>query len=113
MAMVMAIVMCVLCLNVFSFHLPSALYCVLRLLLIPMSSAFADRDSADYTCHSWLPDDRSVVATRNGDILVFRKEELALVLSAPASQAGQAVVSLLPCARGFLVATEKVRVLNR
>jgi hypothetical protein len=52
---------------------------------------------------------RSVVATRTGDLLVFRKEELVLVLAPPAAQAGHAIVSILPCARGFLVATERVR----
>jgi hypothetical protein len=51
---------------------------------------------------------RSVVATRTGDLLVFRKEELVLVLAPPAAQAGHAIVSILPCARGFLVATERV-----
>ena len=49
------------------------------------------------------------MATRAGDLLVFRKEELVLVLAPPAAQAGHAIVSVLPCARGFLVATERVR----
>ncbi len=38
------------------------------------------------------------------------QEELVLVLAPPAAQAGHAIACVLPCARGFLVATDRVSV---
>jgi hypothetical protein len=74
-----------------------------------MSAAFSDREPLDYTAHCWLPENRSVAAARSGELLVFKKEDLVMVIPPPMAQIDNNIVCMLSCTRGFLAATERVR----
>jgi cilia- and flagella-associated protein 57 len=97
------------------------------ILNIPMSASFAEREPADYRALTWLPEDRYVVGTRSGELLLFKKEELVTVISglaAPSAplaalKSSLGVVGgsggasldaginvLLSCTRGFYCATD-------
>lgn len=77
-----------------------------RFVPIPMSSAFAEREPMDYTAHAWLPEDRCVLGTRSGELLIFEKEDLMVSLPA-ASLVPSAVTCITPCARGFIAGSDQ------
>ena len=89
-----------------------------------MAASFSEREPADYRALAWLPDDRFVVGTRSGELLLFKKEELIGVIGAGTGAAGGAgrsmtsstmgvafdvsVNAIVPIARGFFTANDDV-----
>ena len=53
------------------------------------------RDPQNYMCHAWLPEDRLVLATDHGEILLFENFEFRMVLSS-SPQDGEPLYSIQP-----------------
>lgn len=60
------------------------------------------RDPQNYLCMTWLPDDRMVVATDTGELLLFEANEFRTVLITSPSD-GNSIDSIIPFTKGFLV----------
>ena len=74
--------------------------------LRPVTLGFK-RDLQDYTCHLWLPDDRVIVGTDAGELLVVdaaAMEFRAALASSP--RGGKAARSMAAVSKGFLVGTD-------
>lgn len=67
------------------------------------SSMVIKRDLPDCLCHAWLPEDRVVVGTSTGELLLFEGLELKLTLQTSPND-GLPIKSILACAKGFIVA---------
>jgi WD40 repeat protein len=59
------------------------------------------RDPQNYMCHAWLPEDRLVLATDHGEILLFENFEFRMVLSS-SPQDGEPLYSIQPYSKGFV-----------
>lgn len=70
-------------------------------LLKPLPGAMGKREPQGYLCHAWLSEDRVVVATDAGDLLVLEAGELKAALgSAPAD--GAPIDSIAAYSKGFV-----------
>jgi WD40 repeat protein len=58
------------------------------------------RDPQNYLCHCWLSDDRVVVATDTGDLLLFDNFEFKLVLQSGIDDVGS-IDCMVPYTKGF------------
>jgi hypothetical protein len=66
-----------------------------------MASSLLKREPQNYLCHAWLNEDRVVVATDTGDLLLFEGYELRTVLlSSPAD--GRSIDSIISYTKGFV-----------
>eukprot|EP01028_Stygiella_incarcerata_P004742 TRINITY_DN2061_c0_g1_i1.p1 TRINITY_DN2061_c0_g1~~TRINITY_DN2061_c0_g1_i1.p1 ORF type:complete len:1197 (+),score=341.87 TRINITY_DN2061_c0_g1_i1:223-3813(+) len=69
--------------------------------IVQHSSGFAKKESQNYSSHAWLPEDRMVVGTDTGELLIVEGFEYKATLpQSPLSAV--AISSLLPCQKGFL-----------
>ena len=60
------------------------------------------REPQDYVCQCWLPEDRVVVATENGELMIIENFEFKCVLSSSPSD-GKLVGSIIAYSKGFIV----------
>ncbi|GMI47566.1 hypothetical protein TrCOL_g2169 [Triparma columacea] len=60
------------------------------------------REPQDYVCQCWLPEDRVVVATENGELMIIENFEFKCVLSSSPSD-GKRVGSIIAYSKGFIV----------
>ena len=59
------------------------------------------REPQNYLCHCWLPEDRVVVATDSGELLLFEGFEFRMVLASSPSD-GESIDSLIAFSKGFV-----------
>ena len=60
------------------------------------------REPQDYVCQCWLPEDRVVVATENGELMIIENFEFKCVLSSSPND-GKRVGSIIAYSKGFIV----------
>ena len=73
-----------------------------KVSVIPHTTAFNEREAADYTAMTWLDSETSLVGTSAGDILMFAKEEFAFVLPESPSD-GVPITAMCAFSEGFIV----------
>lgn len=67
----------------------------------PLAAVVGKRDSQNMLCHAWVSEERVVVGTDNGELLLFDMGEFKLVL--PQSPAdGASIDVIITCAKGFI-----------
>lgn len=70
-----------------------------------MPNTLLKREPQNYLCHAWLPEERVVVGTDTGDLLLFEHFELRTVL--PTSPAdGNSIDCIVPFSKGFVCGCE-------
>lgn len=73
-----------------------------KVSVIPHTTAFNEREAADYTSMTWLDGETSLVGTSAGEILLFSKEEFSHVL--PESPAdGAPITAMTAFSDGFVI----------
>eukprot|EP00753_Platysulcus_tardus_P007913 PLAT15528.6.p1 GENE.PLAT15528.6~~PLAT15528.6.p1 ORF type:complete len:1283 (+),score=804.90 PLAT15528.6:80-3928(+) len=79
-----------------------------------LPSSIAKRDPQNYLCHTWLPEDRVVVGTDTGDLLLFESFELRTPLSSSPAD-GSAINCILAYSGGFVCGCDEgiLRLYNR
>lgn len=70
-------------------------------ILKPLPGAMGKREPQGYLCHAWMSEDRVIVATDSGDLLLLEAGELKAALpSAPTD--GQSIDSIVSYSKGFV-----------
>ena len=68
-----------------------------------MPSFSSGREPENYLCHAWLPDDRVIVGTDSGNLLLLESGSMVCVLASSPS-GGQSVFALAAFSKGFVCA---------
>eukprot|EP00736_Rhodelphis_marinus_P001057 Rmarinus@m.11291 len=63
------------------------------------------REPQNYTTHTWLPDDRIIIATDSGDLLLCEAGELRMALPQSPSD-GNSIDSIVPYSKGFVCGSD-------
>eukprot|EP00967_Tisochrysis_lutea_P077403 scaffold105095_cov27-Tisochrysis_lutea.AAC.1 len=70
-------------------------------ILKPLPGAMGKREPQGYLCHAWMSEDRVIVATDSGDLLLLEAGELKIALpSAPSD--GLSIDSIIAYSKGFV-----------
>jgi len=69
--------------------------------LKPLPGAMGKREPQAYLCHAWMSEERVVVATDNGDLLLLEAGELKSVLAAAPAD-GNSIDSIVSYSKGFV-----------
>ncbi len=69
-------------------------------LLKPSSGGLGKAQTQNFTCHSWVTDDRIIVATDTGELLLIADGEYRCPL--PASPDNHAISCIIPTSKGFV-----------
>ena len=70
-----------------------------------LTSSLGKRESFNYTCHAWLPDDkeRCIVACASGELLLVEGGEVKTVLQA---SDGQSIEAMVAYSKGFVCGSD-------
>ena len=69
--------------------------------LKPLPGAMGKREPQAYLCHAWMSEERVVVATDSGELLLLEAGELKTALAAAPAD-GQTIDSIVPYSKGFV-----------